>query len=268
MAEAGQRDCYLVTGASAGLGALFCERLAARGCDLVIVARRADRLNEMAERLSAAHDVRVEAMPVDLTEPGAIARMMAEIDQMGIIVTHLINNAGFGLRGPFAELDGPSQARMVDLNCRVVVELAHAVLPGMIADGRGGILNVASTAAFQAGPWMAIYYASKAFVLSFSEALHSEVKHQGVHVSALCPGPTRTEFHTLAEMGDAYLVRFMSGDAEKVVADGLKALDRNDAVRVSGALNDTIAFMIRFTPRFLARGIAGALQKTRRTRAG
>jgi uncharacterized protein len=152
---------------------------------------------------------------------------------------------------------------MIDLNCRALVELCHAVLPAMIRAKSGGILNVASTASFQPGPWMAVYYASKAFVLSFSEALHHEVRDQGVSVSALCPGPTKTEFFDVAEMHDTALSRYMAGDAAKVVADGIRALDRNKAVEISGALNTTIAQSIRFTPRPIARRIAGALQRRR-----
>ena len=188
---------------------------------------------------------------------------MEELAAQGITVTHLINNAGYGLRGAFADMDGPSQARMIDLNCRVPTELSHAVLPAMIAAGRGGILNVASTAAFQPGPWMAVYYATKAFLLYFSEGLHDEVKDKGVKVSALCPGPTRTEFFANAEMEDSALNRFMAGAPEKVVEAGLKALEANKAVHVTGALNVAIASSIRFTPRPLARRIAGELQKAR-----
>ena len=199
----------------------------------------------------------------DLTEAGAVAQLTVELDRQGVAVTHLINNAGFGLRGPFAELDGPSQARMIDLNCRVPVELCHAVLPAMVAAGRGGILNIASTAAFQPGPWMAVYYATKAFLLSFSEGLHEEVRPRGVSVAALCPGPTRTEFFEVADMADSPLSRFLAGEPGKVVADGLAALRANRAVTVSGRLNAALASSMRFTPRRVARKVAGTLQKAR-----
>lgn len=256
-------DCYLITGASAGLGAGFAKALAAKGHDLILVARRADRLETLAALLRDQYGVAVHVLPADLTESGAVAALMEDIAAQKLTITHLINNAGFGLRGAFADMDGPSQARMIDLNCRVPTELTHAVLPAMIAAGRGGILNIASTAAFQPGPWMAVYYATKAFLLSFSEAIHDEVKDKGVAVSALCPGPTRTEFFALAEMEDSALNRFMAGAPEKVIEDGLKALDANKAVRVSGALNSAIAGSIRITPRPLARRIAGELQKAR-----
>jgi short-subunit dehydrogenase len=258
------RDTYLITGASAGLGAGFATELARAGHDVILVARRAGRLRELATLLQERHGITATAIDSDLTEAGAVAKLMDEIGAAGLTVTHLINNAGYGLRGEFAELDGPSQARMIDLNCRALVELCHAVLPGMLAAKRGGILNVASTAAFQPGPWMAVYYASKAFVLSFSEALHHEVRDKGVSVAALCPGATRTEFFDVADMRDSALSKFLAGKPEKVVRDGLKALAGNKAVSVSGALNATIAGSIRFTPRPLARRIAGSLQKARR----
>lgn len=256
-------DCYLITGASAGLGAGFAAALAAEGNDLVLVARRADRLEQLAATLHDQHGIRVGVAVSDLTEAGAVAQLMVEVERQGFRITHLINNAGFGLRGDFAELDGPSQARMIDLNCRVPVELGHAVLPAMLAAGRGGILNIASTAAFQPGPWMAVYYATKAFLLSFSEALHEEVRGRGVSVTALCPGPTRTEFFDVAAMTDSPLSRFLAGEPSKVVADGLRALRRNRAVKVSGPLNAALAGSMRFTPRRVARKVAGTLQKAR-----
>lgn len=259
------KDCYLVTGASAGLGVGFSKELAARGHDLVLVARRADRLEALAAELTRDHGIQASAIALDLTAPGATAELMEELELRGTNVTHLINNAGYGLRGGFADLDGPSQARMIDLNCRVLVELCHAVLPDMVARGRGGILNVASTAAFQPGPWMAVYYATKAFVLHFSEALHDEVKGKGIHVSAICPGPTRTEFFSVARMEDSLLNRAMAGDAGKVVRDGLRGLDANRAVKISGLLNALIAQSNRLTPRFVTRAVAGALQKARQS---
>ncbi len=256
-------DCYMITGASAGLGARFATVLAGQGKAVVLVARRAERLHELARLLTERHGIKAHVYSTDLTESGAVARLMVDLETDGITITHLINNAGYGLRGAFAEMDGPSQARMVDLNARVPVELTHAVLPAMVAAGRGGVLNIASTAAFQPGPWMAVYYATKAFLLSFSEAVHDEVKDKGVNVTALCPGPTRTEFFDVADMNDTALSRFLAGAPEKVVEDGLNALHRNKAVVVSGALNSALAASIRLTPRPLARGLAGALQKAR-----
>lgn len=250
----------LVTGASSGLGAGFARALAGQGHDLILTARRADRLEALAA------DIRAQGrsawvFPADLAAPGAVAALMAEIAEAGLSVNLLINNAGFGARGAFVELDGGWQTQMIDLNCRALVELCHAVLPGMIQMRGGGILNIASTAAFQPGPWMSVYYASKAFVLSFSEGLHEEVKAQGVRVAALCPGATRTEFGAVSDMETSRLFKLMAGDADQVIADGLRALAQNRAVAVSGLANAALAAAPRFSPRWLSRRIAGALQR-------
>lgn len=254
-------DIAIVTGASAGLGVLFAEALAAEKRDLLLIARREDRLHALADRLIADHQIKVHCLPLDLAMPDAPSAVTRFLEREGLHCTTLINNAGFGARGGFAELDGSMQIEMIDLNIRALTALCHAMLPGMIAAKRGEILNVASTAAFQPGPWMAVYYATKAYVLSFSEALHEEMKGKGVHVSALCPGATKTEFAAVADMESSTLFKTMAGDPKAVVADGLAALRANDAVRVSGVANKLMAASIRLTPRFLARQVAGAMQK-------
>lgn len=254
----------LVTGASAGLGERFANELARRGHDLILTARRAQRLDELATELRAARGVAVHVFAADLAEAGAPDRLLADIAAAGLSVDTLINNAGYGARGDFAELDRDMQLGMIDLNCRSLVALAHGVLPQMIARRSGGILNLASTAAFQPGPWMAVYYASKAFVLSFSEALHEEVREQGVRVTALCPGPTRTEFAGRAGVADMPLFTALASDADGVVRDGLAALNLGRAVKVSGAMNALVADATRFTPRVITRKLAGSLQKARR----
>jgi short-subunit dehydrogenase len=253
----------LITGASAGLGEGFARALAAEGSDLILTARRVDRLEALAGELRVAHGITVHVFAADLATPDGPARLMADIAAARLSIDVLINNAGFGARGGVAELDGALQLGMIDLNCRALVALAHAVLPQMIARGSGGILNLASVASFQPGPWMAVYYASKAFVLSFSEALHEEVKGQGVRVSALCPGPTKTEFADVAGMGDTALFERFASDAGAVVRDGLVGLRANRAVKVSGIVNRALSEGVRFTPRFLARRLAGSLQKAR-----
>lgn len=257
------RAVAVITGASAGLGVHFAENLAAARRDLLLVARRADRLDALAARLRAEHGITVDVIAIDLSAPDAPRALIDQAHARGLSITMLINNAGFGARGAFDGLDLARQAEMIDLNCRALMALCHLVLPGMIARGQGEILNVASTAAFQPGPWMAVYYATKAFVLSFSEALHEEVKDKGVRVSALCPGPTRTEFADVADMSDSELFKRFASDANAVARDGLAALRANRAVKVSGVLNAVMAGSIRFTPRGLARRIAGSLQKAR-----
>ncbi len=245
----------LITGASAGLGVDFARQLSATGAQLVLVARRRDRLDELAAELGNAR-----AVALDLSEVGAADQLVANVIAHGEHVDLLVNNAGFGLTGKFAKLDGARQRQMIDLNCGVLIELTHAVLPGMLKRGRGGILNIASTAAFQAGPGMAVYFATKAFVLSFTEALHEEVRATGLRVTALCPGPTATEFGEVAGFGKAGAFNKLAARSEDVVAAGLAGLDRNQAVVVPGLLNQIGAQGTRVLPRALLRRIAGSIK--------
>ena len=244
-------EVTLVTGASAGLGAEFARQLSAKGQRLVLVARRKDRLEALAGELGNARTVEM-----DLSQPGATALLMANLAKHGESVELLVNNAGFGLAGAFAELEGLRQREMIDLNCGALMELAHAVLPGMIERRSGGILNVASTAAFQPGPGMAVYFATKAFVLSFSEALHDEAKPHGVKVSCLCPGPTRTEFRSVSGFDPKGRLAKISADSPSVVRAGLKGLERNQAVVVPGLTNKIISQVNRFAPRSVMRRAA------------
>ena len=241
----------LVTGASAGLGEKFARQLAAKGNQLVLVARRKDRLEALAAELGNAR-----AVELDLSRPGAVGELMADIIRHGETVELLVNNAGFGLSGRFAELDGENQREMIDLNCGALTELAHAVLPGMIARKSGGILNIASTAAFQPGPGMAVYFASKALVLSFSEGLHDEAKAHGVRVSCLCPGPTRTEFRSVSGFDPKGKLARISADAASVVRAGLAGVERNKAVVVPGLSNKLISQAHRLFPRAFLRRAA------------
>jgi short-subunit dehydrogenase len=185
---------------------------------------------------------------------------MADIAAHGERVECLINNAGFGLWGRFASLDGARQRQMIDLNCGTLVELCHAVIPAMIARKSGAILNVASTAAFQPGPGMATYFATKAFVLSFSEALHEEVRKSGVRVTALCPGPTATEFGDVAGFKGNGAFEKLSASSSEVVAAGLKALDSNRAVVIPGLLNKFGAQGHRLLPRTWLRKVTAAIK--------
>jgi len=241
----------LITGASAGLGAEFARQLSAKGQRLVLVARRRERLDELAAELGNAR-----ALALDLSQPGAAARLMADIAGHDESIDLLVNNAGFGLSGQFAELDGERQREMIDLNCGALAELARAVLPAMIARQAGGILNVASTAAFQPGPGMAVYFATKAFVLSFSEALHDEAKPHDIKVSCLCPGPTRTEFRSVSGFDPKGRLAKLSADAASVVWAGLKGLERNQAVVVPGLSNKIISQAHRLLPRAVMRRAA------------
>jgi short-subunit dehydrogenase len=247
----------LITGASAGLGVEFARQLSATGARLVLVARRKERIEALAAELGNAR-----AVALDLAEEGAAERLLADVAANGEHVDCLVNNAGFGLRGRIAEHDPKRLRQMIDLNCGVLTELARGVLPAMLERRRGGILNVASTAAFQAGPGMGVYFATKAYVLSFTEALHEEVRGSGVHVTALCPGPVNTEFGGLAGF-EPKLEQAFDKWAEQpapVVAVGLAGLSANKAIVIPGAMNKVGAQGARFLPRALIRRIAGALK--------
>ena len=249
------KNVILITGASAGLGAEFARQCSARGERLVLVARRRDKLEALAKELGNAR-----AVTLDLGQPGAAAALIADLAAHDEQVGTLINNAGFGLWGKFTALDGARQRAMIDLNCGTLVELCHAVLPGMIERKEGAILNLASTAAFQPGPGMATYFATKAFVLSFSEALHEEVRDKGVRVTALCPGPTKTEFGAIAGFKGNGGFDMISARSEDVVAMGLKALDKGKAVAIPGLVNKAGAQAHRFMPRWLLRKVTAAMK--------
>ena len=240
----------LITGASAGLGTDFARQLSASGARLVLVARRLDRLEALAAELGNAR-----AVAIDLAEPGAAERLMADLAAHGEHVDCLVNNAGFGLSGKVAALDAGRQRAMIDLNCALLTELTAMVLPGMVERGRGGILNVASTAAFQPGPGSAVYYASKSYVLSFTEALHVELAGSGVHVTALCPGPTATEFFDVAGYNKGSTLEKLAVPSAPVVKAGLEALSRNQAVAIPGTFNKVGAQAHRFLPRSLLRKV-------------
>jgi short-subunit dehydrogenase len=249
------RKVALITGASAGLGVEFARQLSSRGHALVLAARRKERLEALASELGNAR-----AVEIDLSDADAAGRLMADVEAAGQEVELLVNNAGFGLIGRFAELDPHRQREMIDLNVGALTELCRAVAPGLIKRRSGGIINVASTAAFQPGPKMAVYFATKAYVLSFTEALHEELKPHGIRVSCLCPGPTRTEFGEVAGFRGNGLFERVAMESPEVVRAGLKGLDRNHAVVVPGLPNKITAASTRFAPRPWVRKIASAIK--------
>lgn len=250
-----ERPVTLVTGASAGLGAEFARQCARRGDELVLTARRTERLEALARELGGT----VHVVTADLAEPDAPEALLARVRALGLTVSTLVNNAGFGLTGRFAELPLDRQRAMIDLNVSALVRLTHLALPPMLARRDGAILNVASTAAFQPGPHFGIYFATKAFVLSFTEALHQELKGSGVRVTALCPGPTRTEFGAVAGVTSASFDRF-AADAPAVVRAGLSGLRRDRAVVVPGLVNKLSAQSSRVIPRAAMRRIVARLK--------
>ena len=245
----------LITGASAGLGAEFARQLADRGYRLVLAARRQDRIEALAAELGNAR-----AIAIDLSSAGAADALVSNVRAAGESIDLLVNNAGFGLHGRFDKAEPARLRQMIDLNCGTLTDLCRVILPDMVELRSGAILNVASTAAFQPGPGMAVYIATKAYVLSLSEALHEEAKRFGVNVTALCPGPTRTEFGDVAGFKTAGGFDRWVMDADAVVRAGLDGVEKNKAVVITGALNKAGAFSTRLAPRAVVRKIAGALK--------
>jgi short-subunit dehydrogenase len=246
----GDSTC-LVTGASSGIGAEIARQLAERGHGVTLVARRADRLRELAAEISKKHGVRAETIAADLSDPLDRTRLVDQIAEMGLEVEVLVNNAGFGSGGRFHELDLDTELRMVRTNVEAIVDLCGRYVPGMIERGRGAVLNVASTAAFQPIPRQATYCGTKAFVLAFTDSLHQELRGTGVSATALCPGPVRTEFVEVAEMGEVESTTpsFLWMSAEECARIAIRGMERGRRVVVPGALNRLTAVSGHYTPR-------------------
>lgn len=248
----------LVTGASSGIGAAIARELAARGHNLICVARRAERLAELADELSRSAGVRVEPLAADLADDAERDRLAAEVERLGLTVEILVNCAGFGSAGDLQREDRELLVRMVRLNCDALLDLQARYAPGMAARGRGAIVNLASTAAFQPMPGNATYAASKAFVLSLSEATHAELAEAGVTVTAVCPGPVKTEFADVAGIAAAgeRVPGFVWTPAEDVATAAVDGADRGRRVVVPGLLNRAGALSGQHAPRALALPLA------------
>lgn len=243
----------LVTGASSGIGAEIARRLAARGHGVTLVARRESRLIELAEQLIDAYGIRAETVAADVSEQRGRDRLADELDERGLMVEVLVNNAGFGSGGAFVTLDGERETSMVRTNVEAIVGLASTYLPQMVERERGAILNVASLIAFQPVPFQATYGATKAFVLSFTEAIHEELRGSGVTVTAVCPGPVRTEFGESGGFGgaDERIPGFMWLSAEKVADAAVGGLEKGERVVVPGPINQVAALYGQHLPRSL-----------------
>ncbi len=252
----------LITGASSGIGRELARCFAKDRVNLVLVARRRERLQELAGELSEAHNISVEIFDVDLSDAGAREGVYHALRKKNIAVDYLVNNAGFGDNGPFIECDWQKQNAMIELNITALSHLTRLFAPEMAQRGRGGVLNVASTAAFLPGPYMSVYYATKAYVLSFTEALAQELKGSGVRVSALCPGPVVTEFQQQANIKNT---RMFSGpmvlDAGRVARIGYRGLMRGKTVNIAGLLMKLTIHPLRLTPRALVRAVSAALAR-------
>jgi uncharacterized protein len=251
----------LVTGASSGLGAEFARLFAADGVDLVLVARRRERLESLATELRQARKVSVHVVAADLGVPAEVERVVREVQALPVEIEFLVNNAGLGRVGPFAASPLDAQMVMVDVNVRALVRLTHAFLPGMLERKRGRVLNLGSTAGLQPGPFGAVYYASKAFVNSFTEALSHELKGTGVTATVSLPGATATEFASVAGSGPTRL--FQSGvmSSGEVARDAYRAMQRGTPFVVHGWKNRMLAFSVRLGPRSVVRSIAAAMNR-------
>ena len=257
----GEGQTALVTGASMGIGVDLAECFAKDGYDLVLAARSQDALKDVAGRLATKYEVKATPIAADLAQHGSGERLAAQIAARGLSIDVLVNNAGYGVAAAFAGSDRAGELGMIDVNVRALVELTHIYWPRMLGNRRGGVLNVASTAAFQPGPLMAVYYASKAFVLSFSEALWKEADGTGVHVSCLCPGPTVSKFRERAGTGKTRLARTGPPMSSIEVAEkGYRAWLENRRVIVTGARNAVVARMVPFLPRKVLLSMVHRLQ--------
>lgn len=256
-----QKKTALITGASSGIGLDFARLFAEGGYDVVLVARTESKLKALADELSLQHGVRALAVAADLADPAAPGRLMERLKAEGMQVDVLVNNAGYAGYGAFAETDTRTELDMIQVNIGALTALTKAVLPGMLARKSGRILNMASTAAFQPGPLMAVYYATKAYVLSFSEALANETQGTGVTVTCLCPGPTKTGFQERARMEESKLVKGKEiMDSRTVARAGYEALHQGRAVVIPGFMNKMLAQSVRFLPRSTVTNIVRKVQ--------
>ncbi|MGE5275440.1 MAG: SDR family NAD(P)-dependent oxidoreductase [Acidobacteriota bacterium] len=258
------RPTALVTGASSGIGLELATLLAREGHDLVVLARSRQRLEDVGRRLHGEYGATVIVIPRDLADPASPREAVAEIESRGIAVDVLVNNAGLGVYGFFAETPLEKELATIQVNLVALTELTKRLLPAMLRRRRGRILNVASTAAFQPGPLMAVYYATKAYVLSFSEALASETAGSGVTVTALCPGPTPTEFGKQAGFEETRFFRPLALDVAAVALAGYRGMMRGKRLVIPGFGNKVLAGAVRLTPRRLLTAVARQIQETRR----
>jgi short-subunit dehydrogenase len=244
------RQVALITGASGGIGEELARIFAKNGFDLILVARTESKLRELGDQLAKQYGIKATPIAADLADPSAPKRLVEQVQGFGLQVDVLVNNAGFATYGRFDQLDMDGELHLLQVNIVTLTHLTRLLLPGMVARKRGKILNVASTAAFLPGPLMAVYYASKAFVLSFSEAINEELRGSGVTVTALCPGPTSTGFQARAKMEESKLVQGRQiMDVATVAQAGYSAVMSGRAVVVPGLMNQIQTFLPRLLPR-------------------
>jgi short-subunit dehydrogenase len=254
-------EVALITGASSGIGAELAKLAAADGCDLVLVARGRAQMQTLADELTQRHGISVRVLPKDLSDARAPQEIFDELAAAGLDVEILINNAGFALYGSLRRNDNKALLDLMQVNMVALTELCRLFLPQMVERGHGRVLNVASLAAFQPGPLMAAYYASKAYVLSLSEAVANELRGTGVTLTALCPGLTRTRFALRAGLDLSGLSKVVGADAQSVARAGYRGMMRGKTIVLPGLLNRVVAFSTRIVPRRILTAIARALHE-------
>lgn len=257
------KQTALITGASSGIGYELSKLFARNGYDLVLIARGEEKLRSVADELAIQYKVKTVAIAKDLSLAPAATEIYDRIMSEGIAVDVLVNNAGFATFGPFAEADVQAEMNIVQVNITALTQLTRLFLPGMLQRRKGKILNVASTAGFQPGPLMAVYYATKAYVISFSEAIANELRDTEVTVTALCPGPTRTGFQKRANMEDSKLSQGVIMDAATVAKAGYAGLMKGKTIVVPGFKNKFLAFTIRISPRSMVTNVVRRMQELR-----
>ena len=261
MTTAHRQKTALITGASSGIGYELTQLFARDGYDLVLLARSQARLAQLADDLRHRYGVAVRVLAYDLARPTAPTQIVAQLQQDDLIIEALVNNAGFATYGPFLATDLATELEMIQVNVVALTQLTKLLLPGMLQRRSGRILNVASTAAFQPGPLTAVYSATKAYVLSFSEALANEVRGSGVWVTTLCPGPTRSGFQRRAQMEHSHLMRGELMDAATVARAGYAGLMQGRTVVIPGLRNRLLVEVVRFTPRALVTQVVRRMQE-------
>ncbi len=253
------KETVLITGASSGLGMELAKLFAADGSDLVLVARREERLIELADELKSEHGIEVHVLPKDLSKKTAPKEIFNHLNKENIEINVVVNNAGFGNKGSIAELDTDLQLDMIQVNLVALTHLTRLFITGIIERGYGGILNVGSLAGFQPGPNLAVYYATKAYVLSFTEALAEEISNPNIKISCLAPGPVKTEFGEKSDLEDSLLFKMSLMEMAPVVKAGYEGFRKGQTIIIPGLKQQIVPFLNRFTPRLLVRKIAKKL---------
>ncbi len=255
----------LITGASSGIGFELAKVFAKHGHHLILTARSEDKLLELQKQVMTDFQIKAQVIVEDLSKPLGAQNLFNEVNERELSVEILVNNAGFGSHGLFQDSDLKRQKEMIQLNITTLMELTHLFLPAMLKSRSGKIMNLASTASFVPGPFMSVYYASKAFVLSFSEGLSEELRGSGVSVTAVCPGITDSGFQTVANIQNVPILKSApSASSHQVATFAYKAMMRNQPVAIEGLMNRAMNFMIRLTPRFAVRQAIMNLQKSRK----